>query len=81
MFAQRRMYPMCVQLSILNVALFELLRSRSQIIRHGRITTTMVRAKAVRKHVDHMITLSKNGSLHARRQVSGHLAFVRETNG
>lgn len=41
-----------------------------QIIRHGRIVTTLARAKAVRKRVDHMITLSKDGSLHARRQVS-----------
>lgn len=40
-----------------------------QIIRHGRIVTTLARAKAVRKRVDHMITLSKDGSLHARRQV------------
>ncbi|CAN0014047.1 unnamed protein product [Ectocarpus sp. 8 AP-2014] len=45
----------------------------TQIIRHGRITTTMVRAKAVRKRVDHMITLSKNGSLHARRQAMGYI--------
>ncbi|CAN0361093.1 unnamed protein product, partial [Ectocarpus sp. 13 AM-2016] len=45
----------------------------TQIIRHGRITTTMVRAKAVRKYVDHMITLSKNGSLHARRQAMGYI--------
>lgn len=42
---------------------------RFQIIRHGRIVTTLARAKAVRKRVDHMITLSKDGSLHARRQV------------
>ena len=27
------------------------------------------RAKAIRKHVDKMITLAKDGSLHARRQV------------
>lgn len=31
------------------------------------------RAKAIRKHVDKMITLAKDGSLHARRQA---LAFV-----
>lgn len=31
----------------------------------------MVRAKAMRKPVEHMITLSKQGSLHARRQVGG----------
>lgn len=29
-----------------------------------------VRAKAIRKYVDKMITLAKRGDLHARRQVS-----------
>eukprot|EP01083_Nonionella_stella_P289160 984080_1 len=45
----------------------------TEIIRHGRIKTTAVRAKAVRKHVDHMIQLGKRGDLHARRQA---LAWV-----
>eukprot|EP00978_Attheya_sp_CCMP212_P012822 scaffold32046_cov46-Attheya_sp.AAC.3 len=40
----------------------------TEVIRHGRIKTTLVRAKAVRKHVDHMIELGKRGDLHARRQ-------------
>mmetsp|Transcript_2189 Transcript_2189/g.3383 ORF Transcript_2189/g.3383 Transcript_2189/m.3383 type:complete len:169 (+) Transcript_2189:38-544(+) len=40
----------------------------TEVIRHGRIKTTAVRAKAVRKHVDHMIQLGKRGDLHARRQ-------------
>mmetsp|Transcript_39264 Transcript_39264/g.57752 ORF Transcript_39264/g.57752 Transcript_39264/m.57752 type:complete len:194 (+) Transcript_39264:25-606(+) len=40
----------------------------TEVIRHGRIKTTLVRAKAVRKHVDHMIELAKGGSLHERRQ-------------
>lgn len=40
----------------------------TEVIRHGRIKTTQVRAKAVRKHVDHMIELGKRGDLHARRQ-------------
>mmetsp|Transcript_8821 Transcript_8821/g.19428 ORF Transcript_8821/g.19428 Transcript_8821/m.19428 type:complete len:145 (+) Transcript_8821:966-1400(+) len=40
----------------------------TEIIRHGRIKTTLVRARAVRKHVDHMIQLGKDGSLHSRRQ-------------
>ncbi len=43
----------------------------TEIIRHGRIKTTAVRAKAVRKHVDHMIELGKRGDLHARRQAMG----------
>ena len=40
----------------------------TEVIRHGRIKTTLVRAKAVRKHIDHMIELGKRGNLHARRQ-------------
>mmetsp|Transcript_4267 Transcript_4267/g.5479 ORF Transcript_4267/g.5479 Transcript_4267/m.5479 type:complete len:167 (-) Transcript_4267:82-582(-) len=43
----------------------------TEVIRHGRIKTTLIRAKAVRKHVDHMITLAKDGSLHSRRQALG----------
>jgi large subunit ribosomal protein L17 len=45
----------------------------TEVIRHGRIRTTVVRAKAVRKPVDHMITLAKRGTLHARRQA---LAYI-----
>ena len=40
-------------------------------IRPGRIKTTLIRAKAVRKYVDKMIGLSKRGDLHARRQALG----------
>jgi large subunit ribosomal protein L17 len=43
----------------------------TEVIRHGRIKTTLIRAKAVRKHVDHMIELGKRGDLHARRQAMG----------
>ncbi|KAL3930590.1 MAG: hypothetical protein SGARI_004439 [Bacillariaceae sp.] len=46
-----------------------LLRSlTTEVIRHGRIKTTLVRARAARKHVDHMIELGKRGGLHERRQ-------------
>lgn len=45
----------------------------TELIRHGRIKTTHVRARAVRKHADHMITLAKDGSLHARRQALGYV--------
>eukprot|EP00873_Tetraselmis_striata_P022314 jgi/Tetstr1/442578/TSEL_030675.t1 len=45
----------------------------TDVIKYGSITTTKPRAKAMRKHVDHMIQLSKDGSLHARRQA---LAFI-----
>lgn len=51
-----------------------LLRSlATQIIRHGQITTTKTRAKAVRKEVERMITLAKDGSLSARRRAMGYL--------
>jgi len=51
-----------------------LLRSlTTEVIRHGRIKTTLVRAKAVRPYVDKMVQLSKNGSLHARRQALGYI--------
>ncbi|CAN8074097.1 unnamed protein product [Agarophyton chilense] len=45
----------------------------TELIRHGRIKTTHARAQAVRKTADHMITLAKNGSLHARRQALGYI--------
>lgn len=51
-----------------------LLRSlATQLIRHGQITTTQARAKAVRSEVEKMISLAKDGSLAARRQAMGYL--------
>ncbi|MEB3343557.1 50S ribosomal protein L17 [Okeania sp.] len=51
-----------------------LLRSlATQLIRHGRITTTKARAKAVQSEVERMITLAKDGSLAARRRALGYL--------
>jgi ribosomal protein L17 len=41
--------------------------------RHDRIKTGLVSARAVRKFVDHMMQLGKNGSLHFRRQA---LAYI-----
>jgi len=41
----------------------------ASIIEHGRIRTTVHKAKEVRKMVDHVITLAKKEDLHARRQV------------
>lgn len=38
------------------------------LIEHGRITTTLAKAKAVRPLADKMITLAKRGGLHARRR-------------
>ena len=39
------------------------------LFRHERITTTEAKAKAVRGLADHMVTLAKRETLHARRQV------------
>jgi large subunit ribosomal protein L17 len=45
----------------------------TELLRHGRIKTTLARAKVVRSFADKMISLSKEGTLHARRQA---LAFI-----
>nr|XP_043635783.1 50S ribosomal protein L17, chloroplastic [Erigeron canadensis] len=45
----------------------------TQLLKHGRIKTTRARASAVRKYVDNMITLAKEGSLHKRRQALGFI--------
>jgi len=44
------------------------------LIEHGRIKTTVTKAKAMKPHVEHMITLGRRGDLHARRQAT---AFLR----
>lgn len=45
----------------------------TELIRYGRITTTKVRAKAVRSEAERMITLAKDGSLAARREAMGYI--------
>ena len=45
----------------------------TEVIRHGRVRTTVVKAKELRKRVDHMVTLAKNGSEHSRRQALGYI--------
>lgn len=45
----------------------------TELIRHGRITTTKVRAKVVQSEAEKMITLAKDGSLSARRQALGYI--------
>jgi large subunit ribosomal protein L17 len=44
------------------------------LIEHGRVRTTIARAKETRRWADRMVTLAKKGSLHHRRQA---LAFLR----
>jgi len=43
------------------------------LIFHGRITTTLAKAKALRPYIEKLITLAKSGSIHNRRQAMGTL--------
>jgi large subunit ribosomal protein L17 len=45
------------------------------LIEHGRIRTTLAKAKALRPIAEKMVTLAKRGDLHARRQA---VAFLRQ---
>jgi large subunit ribosomal protein L17 len=45
----------------------------TELIRHGKITTTRTRAKAMQPIAEKMITLAKDGSLEARRQALGYI--------
>lgn len=47
----------------------------TDLLRNGRIETTVTRAKETRRMAEKMITLAKRGDLHARRQV---LSYVQE---
>jgi large subunit ribosomal protein L17 len=44
-----------------------------QVIQHGRIKTTVQKAKEVRGLVDRLVTIAKKDDLHARRQVAAVL--------
>ncbi|HEY3703565.1 MAG TPA: 50S ribosomal protein L17 [Terracidiphilus sp.] len=46
----------------------------TSVIVEDRVTTTVAKAKAVRPHVEKMITLGKKGDLHSRRMA---LAFLQ----
>jgi large subunit ribosomal protein L17 len=45
----------------------------TSLIREERMTTTVEKAKFMRPHAEHMITLGKRGGLHARRQAASFL--------
>jgi large subunit ribosomal protein L17 len=47
----------------------------ASLLAHEQITTTLPKAKELRRFTDRMITLGKRGSLHARRQA---FAFLRD---
>ena len=43
------------------------------LIKHKRITTTLVKAKALQKYIEPLITKSKNNTMHSRRMVFRYL--------
>ena len=45
------------------------------LITHGRIRTTLAKAKALRPVAEKLVTLGKRGDLHARRQA---IAYLRQ---
>ena len=45
----------------------------TSVILEDRVHTTVAKAKAVRPHVEKMITLGKKGDLHSRRQALSYL--------
>jgi len=47
----------------------------ASLILHEQITTTLPKAKELRRYADKMISLGKKGTLHARRQA---FAFLRD---
>jgi large subunit ribosomal protein L17 len=47
----------------------------TDLFKHGRVTTTLAKAKELRRVADKMITLAKKGDLASRRRA---LAFIRD---
>lgn len=47
----------------------------TSLLKHGKIQTTVTRAKETKRIAEKMITLGKRGDLHARRQA---LAYITE---
>lgn len=45
----------------------------TSLIKHGKIETTVTRAKETQKIAEKMITLAKRGDLHARRQAMAYM--------
>ncbi len=43
------------------------------LLEHGRIETTVTRAKEVKRLTDKMVTLGKRGDLHGRRQAIAYI--------
>ncbi|MGR3912724.1 MAG: 50S ribosomal protein L17 [Candidatus Rhabdochlamydia sp.] len=49
------------------------------LIEHDRIETTVTKAKELRRHADHMVTLAKKNTLASRRQAIGEMMITYNT--
>jgi large subunit ribosomal protein L17 len=49
------------------------------LIEHGRIETTERKAKELRRHADHMVTLAKKNTLASRRQAIAEMMITFNT--
>jgi len=45
----------------------------TELLRHGKIKTTLAKARALRSPAEKIITLAKRGDLHARRQALSYI--------
>ncbi len=50
-----------------------LMNQAAGLIRHGRIRTTLPKAKALRPYVEKLVTTARRGDLHSRRLVAAKL--------
>ena len=50
------------------------------LVEHGRIHTTLAKAKEIRRHVEKAITLGKDGSLNSRRVLLSKIGNVGTVN-
>jgi len=50
----------------------------TDVIMHGKIETTEMKAKELRSVVDGLVTLAKRGDLHARRQAASYVRNVTD---
>ncbi|WP_406614299.1 50S ribosomal protein L17 [Mycoplasma corogypsi] len=51
----------------------------SELLANGRITTTLTRAKEIRRHAERMVTKAKNPTLANRRSVAAYLRPIKVT--
>ena len=53
----------------------------TDLILNGKIETTLVKAKELKKFADKMVTLGKANTLHARRQAASFIRFEKDEEG